>query len=66
MYRFKLYKWFLILFALPIAAAMAGCKGKEVIGTTAVDFTLEGINGGQVAYSDIKGKPVLLYFFASW
>lgn len=66
MYKFKLHKWFLILLVLPIAVAITGCKGKEVIGTAAVDFTLEGINGGQVTYSDIKGRPLLLYFFASW
>lgn len=66
MYKFKWHILLLILLALPIAAQIIGCKGKEVIGTTAVDFALEGINGGQVSYSDIKGRPVLLYFFASW
>lgn len=64
--RFLNYKKVLILLALPIAVAMAGCRGKEVIGAPAVDFTLEGINGGQVTYSELKGRPVLLYFFASW
>jgi cytochrome oxidase Cu insertion factor (SCO1/SenC/PrrC family) len=44
----------------------AGCRGKEVVGTPAVDFTFKGINGGQIAYSDLKGKPTILYFFASW
>ncbi len=43
-----------------------GCKGKEVVGTPAIDFVLEGINGGQITYSELKGRPVLLYFFASW
>lgn len=53
---------YLILFLL----STYGCKGKEVIGTPAVDFVLEGINGGQIASSELKGKPVLLYLFASW
>ncbi|MEK7852060.1 MAG: hypothetical protein AAB275_09275 [Deltaproteobacteria bacterium] len=66
MHKFRLHKWLLIFLALPIAVAMTGCKGKEVIGTPAVDFILEGINGGQIKYSELKGRPVLLYFFASW
>lgn len=55
-----------ILLFLILMLFMYGCKGKEVIGTQAVDFSLQGINGGQVSYSELKGKPVLLYFFASW
>lgn len=42
------------------------CKGKDVVGTQAIDFRLKGINGGEIAYSELKGKPVILYFFASW
>ena len=59
-------KKLLILITLLIAVLSTGCTGKDVVGTPAVDFTLSGINGGQISYSGLKGKPVLLYFFASW
>jgi len=33
----------------------------------AVTFTLDDVFGsGQVSYEDYRGKPVILYFFASW
>ena len=49
-----------------ILLLIIACKGKEVVGTPAVDFTLNKINGGQISFSEIKGKPTILYFFASW
>lgn len=55
-----------LLYLISLLFLIYGCKGKEVIGTQAVDFTLSGINGGQISYSELKGRPVLLYFFASW
>lgn len=55
-----------LLYLISLLFLIYGCKGKEVVGTRALDFTLEGINGGQVSYSDPKGKPTILYFFASW
>lgn len=55
-----------LLLLIALCIAIAGCKGKEVIGTPAADFTLEGINGGKISYSELKGRPLLLYFFASW
>lgn len=44
----------------------SACTVKEVVGTPAIDFSLDDINGGRMAYSEIKGKPTILYFFASW
>ena len=29
-------------------------------------FTLESLDGKKVSLSDYRGKPVLLYFWASW
>lgn len=55
---------FLLMTALLVA--VAGCKGKDVTGKPAIDFSLAAIDGGQISYSELKGRPVLLYFFASW
>lgn len=32
----------------------------------ALPFSLKDLNGNQVSFSDYKGKPVLLFFWASW
>jgi thiol-disulfide isomerase/thioredoxin len=32
----------------------------------AAPFTLNDLNGNQVSLSDFKGKPVILFFWASW
>lgn len=49
-----------------LLVTIAGCKGKDVTGKPAIDFSLAAIDGGQISYSELKGRPVLLYFFASW
>ena len=36
------------------------------INTEAIDFTLEDLDGNKVALKDFKGKPVLLFFWATW
>lgn len=48
-------------------------EGKEELknsfpqsGSQAPDFTLEDLNGRKVKLSDLRGKPVLLNFWASW
>ncbi|MEW6488209.1 MAG: TlpA disulfide reductase family protein [Thermodesulfobacteriota bacterium] len=35
-------------------------------GTAAPDFTLETLEGGSVRLSALRGKPVLLVFWATW
>jgi len=32
----------------------------------AIPFTLKDLNGNRVSLSDVKGKPILLFFWASW
>lgn len=37
-----------------------------VLGAPAPDFTLETLDGGPITLSDLRGKPVLINFWASW
>ncbi len=37
-----------------------------LLGTEAPDFTLTGLDGETVTLSDLRGKPVLIDFWASW
>lgn len=32
----------------------------------AIPFTLKDLNGNQVSLSDFRGKPILLFFWATW
>lgn len=53
-----------IIFAF-FATAACG-RGTSVVGQPAPEFTLDLFDGGQIGISDLRGKPVILYFFASW
>lgn len=35
-------------------------------GRAPAPFSLEALNGGTVSLAGLKGRPVLLYFWASW
>lgn len=47
---------------------VTGCGkiGAVEVGTSAPDFTLQGIDGKTATLSEFKGKVVILDFFASW
>ncbi|MFM8237500.1 MAG: TlpA family protein disulfide reductase [Actinomycetota bacterium] len=36
------------------------------VGTPAPDFTLPKVGGGTVSLTELRGRPVVLNFFASW
>jgi cytochrome c biogenesis protein CcmG/thiol:disulfide interchange protein DsbE len=38
----------------------------ESVGSNAPDFRLPGLAGGEVGLSDYRGRPVFVYFWASW
>jgi len=46
----------------------AGSRGAEGLkaGTPAPDFTLTAMDGTKVALSELKGRPVVLNFWATW
>jgi len=36
------------------------------INTEAIDFTLEDLEGNNVALKNFQGRPILLFFWATW
>ncbi|WP_139365109.1 peroxiredoxin family protein [Litchfieldia alkalitelluris] len=59
----------LAMIGFSIMQAIAKQKSEVVgveIGNTAPDFELQMMNGGTVKLSELKGKKVLLNFWASW
>ena len=41
-------------------------EGNSLVGQIAPDFTLTDLNGGSITLSNLKGKAVLLNFWATW
>jgi peroxiredoxin len=50
---------------LPAGLQASGPVGTEK-GKTAPDFYLETLDGGELRLSELRGKPVLVNFWASW
>jgi len=50
----------------PPAAAAAAPANSALLNKPAPDFTLPDVNGNQVSLSSLKGKYVLVDFWASW
>jgi peroxiredoxin len=62
-----------VLFPLLLIAALAGCAGTTKVAAKpeqarkkAPEFTLKDSNGQEVKLSDLRGKVVLLNFWATW
>ncbi len=56
---------FIFLFAVLSCSSESGTVA-PVIGAKAPDFTLKDINGKTLTLRDLKGKVVLLEFWATW
>jgi cytochrome c biogenesis protein CcmG, thiol:disulfide interchange protein DsbE len=52
--------------ATPDAEAAAIDSHKARVGTVAPDFTLHSTDGRTVTLSGLRGRPVVVVFFASW
>ncbi len=61
-----------LILAFLLVAALMGCKRDDAptadvrIGTAAPDFTLNDIDGEPVSLSSLRGKVVLVNFWATW
>ena len=51
--------------APPVSPAVTKTKGAQV-GNLAPDFELDDLDGNPVRLSDLRGKPVMLNFWATW
>lgn len=46
---------------------LAACVGPgNIVGHKVPNFTLKKVDGTTVTAADLRGKPYILYFFASW
>jgi len=56
------------LFFIVLTLLIVSCSTKTVdlIGKQAPAFTIKTFGGETIEPGALKGKPVLLYFFASW
>jgi peroxiredoxin len=51
---------------LPAGSNTTGRSPSTDAGRAAPDFVLETADGGRLRFSDLRGKPVLVNFWASW
>jgi peroxiredoxin len=51
---------------LPAGANTTGRSPSTDVGRAAPDFLLRTPDGGELRFSDLRGKPVLVNFWASW
>ncbi len=61
--------WFLRRSEAPRPAPSAGdflAAQALTIGTVAPEFTLPQLDGGQISLSQLRGRPVLVNFWATW
>lgn len=57
------------LLLLIVLLLACGCRGESTSGLTgqqAPDFTLDMLDGGSTSLKELRGKPVLLEFWAPW
>ncbi|MES0278274.1 MAG: TlpA disulfide reductase family protein [Dehalococcoidales bacterium] len=68
-------KAFVVLLVLALTLTVAGCTSSgpsgngtvgSRVGDLAADFTLKDLNGQTVTLSSLRGRPVMLNFWASW
>ena len=74
------FKWFVVVLIgavfiltgcqnpndLAVQAAQQGSGDVPGAGDVAVDFVVPTLDGSSVQLSDLRGRPVVLYFWATW
>ncbi len=71
MRRLWMIIFFLVIFLLgnaPLAIAQFSEAGvqKLRVAVEAPDFTLKEVGGGKISLKELRGKIILLNFFATW
>lgn len=56
----------LALAALPIGACAGDDGPAPIVGREAPPFSLRSIDGGEISLKSLRGKPVVVNFFATW
>ena len=66
------HRWFFVVWILSLSLVAAACGGNEdgdvpdvrppEVGDVAPPFTLPEATGGSLSLSELRGRPVLLYF----
>jgi len=51
---------------LPVSLAPSGSEVGPSVGRLAPDFLLPGLDGADIRLRDMRGRPVVLNFWASW
>ena len=60
-------KLYLSIFSAVLFILTVSCSGGPPVPFPAFDFTVEDVfTGDEIHLSDLQGKHVLIYFFASW
>jgi thiol-disulfide isomerase/thioredoxin len=60
------FRWLTILLFLGLIFFLPCCAKKERESVSAPDFTLKTLDGQEITLSKLKGKVVLLDFWATW
>lgn len=56
----------LVAFLVGAAVYSEGMKTRAQVGQPAPDFTLQTLDGTRLSLSDFRGRPVIVYFWATW
>lgn len=57
---------FFLSLSLIISACVSACQGQPSTGTIAKNIVLPDMNGNNISLNSLKGKVVLIDFWASW